>query len=127
MANFSVNEPIRTTRKWSRDNNLALATGRFLRYEGEKVLIRMEGPNGGFWRLNPEDIEAWPEHSMHDMVWIGELSGWYVTQKKAPFEPGLAPVLMHRCGFEHWLKNNMNFVANIIVDVVFKHTCGEGD
>ncbi len=81
---------------------------------------------GGDWTVRAEAVrEAWADRDRMvgqgtfdpgDMVWLGDLSGW-------TFEDG---AVQHRCGFERKLTGAGSYLANVVVDVVRGHVCGEG-
>ena len=97
--------------RWLTDQEYDEISSRFQAQHGPDVKVvlleggmRLEGVVSGLFPGRPSES-----------VWLGELSGWTVE----------GDTVQHRCGFERELTGADAYLANVVVDVVRPHVCGE--
>lgn len=122
MTNLQVNQRVRLSKAWAKKNGRRQYEGHFLHYEeGDFARVRLE--EGTLMRVPKEDVEPY-DPKPEEMVWLGDLSGWYIETKPVAFERDAElPYLSHRCGKSFVLDGDWNFLANLIQDHIKPHIC----
>lgn len=125
MAKFVMGQQVRTTSVWAKEHNRLVALGRVIApREGPERKVRVRLDNGGSQvYFNEADLEEHIEHPLGEMVWLGDLSGWWISTREVPYEGMDLPTLVHRCGKEYELLEGMNFMANLIREKIQPHVC----